>query len=147
MPRTYVVTDMDRAIENRVEPHGLAAAPLLIDTPEKRDALVCPLCTYSLRGLSAEREPRCPECGYSFQWEELLRSRQLAHPYLFEHHPRRNVWSFLRTVFAGLRPERFWSSLNAGHEIRPRRLVTYWVLVSLVTVMSGIAGRYVAEAV
>lgn len=29
----------------------------------------CPLCEYNLRGLS---EPRCPECGYQFEWAECF---------------------------------------------------------------------------
>src|SRR5438552_8175870 len=140
------MTDMNLASDSVVG-HGPAAAPPLVDTPETRDALDCPLCGYSLRGLSAEPEPRCPECGYRFQWQELLRARQLAHPYLFEHYPRRNVISFLRTMLGGLRPRRFWSSLNAGHDIRPRRLVIYWIIVSLVIVASGVGGRFASEAV
>ena len=92
---------------------GLGAAPDLIDTPEARDALCCPLCGYSLRGLRATQtaaqaapEPapppelqapertwaRCPECGYPCHWRLLLHARQFSHPYLFEHHPRRKLW-------------------------------------------------------
>ena len=121
---------------------GPAAAPPLLDTPETRDALACPLCGYSLRGLAAAERPQCPECGYQFTFPELLRARQLAHPYLFEHHPRRNVRSLLRTFAAGLRPRRFWSSLNAGHEIHPRRLITYWVVTAVVIVLTGFAGAF-----
>src|SRR5688500_14282446 len=102
---------------------GPAIAPPPVDTPEARDELDCPLCGYSLRGLSAAvpESPRCPECGYRFQWPELLAARQYLHPYLFEQHPERNVRSFLRTLFGGLRPRRFWASLHAAHAVRPRR--------------------------
>lgn len=119
---------------------GPAAAPPLLDTPETRDALACPLCGYSLRGLAAAERPQCPECGYRFTFPELLRARQRAHPYLFEHHPRRNVRSLLRTFAAGLLPRRFWSSLNAGHEIRPGRLLAYWVVTAAVITLTGFAG-------
>src|SRR5215213_8582731 len=84
--------------------------------------VVCPLCDYNLRGLS---DTRCPECGYSFIWEEVLNPEILRHPYLFEHNPRRNIRSFFATLFNGLRPKRFWSSLRATHQPRPRRLVLY----------------------
>jgi hypothetical protein len=54
---------------------GPAAPPPLVDTPATRDALNCPLCNYSLRGLAAAEQPQCPECGYAFAWTELLRAR------------------------------------------------------------------------
>ena len=47
---------------------------------------------------------RCPECGYGFEWAELLVDRQHRHPYLFEQHPERNMRSFLMTLLGGLRP-------------------------------------------
>ena len=124
---------------------GPAAPPPLLDTPETRDALACPLCGYSLRGLAAAGRPQCPECGYAFDWTELLRARQHDHPYLFEHHPRRNARSFARTFAAGTRPSRFWSSLNAGHAVRPRRLFVYWLVVATVTILTGLAGAVVAH--
>jgi hypothetical protein len=55
----------------------------------------CPLCEYILRGLI---EPRCPECGYRFTWPEVLDPCRRNHPYLFEHHPDRNAWSFWKTA-------------------------------------------------
>ena len=84
-----------------------------------RDAVRCPLCDYDLRGLA---EPRCPECGYRFVWEDLTDPTRRRHPYLFEHHPRRNFWSFRRTFIAGLRPRRFWSTLYPAQLSRPSRL-------------------------
>ena len=128
-------------------PVGLLSAPPLLDTPEARDALACPLCGYSLRGLAAVEHPQCPECGYRFTWEELLRARQYLHPYLFEHHPKHNVRSLVRTFLGGMSPRRFWSSLNAGHEVRPRRLFTYWLVVAVVAIVVGIAGACLMNAV
>ena len=87
----------------------------------------CPLCRYNLRGLV---EPRCPECGYRFQWAELLDPRHPRHPYIFEQHHRRNFWSFFRTLLAGVRTRRFWTNLRPTHTLAPRRLVTYWLLCS-----------------
>src|SRR5258705_7763065 len=85
----------------------------------------CPLCLYNLRGLT---EPRCPECGYQFQWAELLDPQHPRHPFLFEHHPRRNLWSFFKTLFAGLRPRRFWTSVRPIHDVVRRRLAIYWMI-------------------
>jgi hypothetical protein len=125
---------------------GPAAAPPVVDTPELRDRLDCPLCGYSLRGLAAaaQAEARCPECGYPFSWEQLLRARQHRHPYLFEHHP--GVGGFFRTLMAGLRPRRFWSSLNASHQVRPARLMIYALIVSLLTAPSVPLGHVLGIA-
>ena len=87
----------------------------------------CPLCEYDLRGLA---EPRCPECGYRFTWEELRDPSRRIHPYLFEHHPERNVRSFFATLLGGLRPTRFWSTLYPTQPSRPARLVTDWLLAA-----------------
>jgi hypothetical protein len=92
------------------------------------NAVPCPLCEYDLRGLA---EPRCPECGYHFTWEELSDPSRRFHPYLFEHHPERNRWSFWNTLLAGLLPIRFWSTLFPTQPSRPQRIVAYWVLCSV----------------
>jgi hypothetical protein len=84
--------------------------------------VLCPLCDYNLRGLS---DTRCPECGYTFIWEEVLNPEILRHPYLFEHNPRKSIRSFFATLFNGMRPRRFWSSLRATHAPRRGRLLLY----------------------
>lgn len=138
------MTVTDRSAET---PSGPPEAPPLVDTPERRDALVCPLCGYSLRGLSDVERPQCPECGYRFDWERLLRARQFAHPFLFEHHPRRKLTSFLWTFLAGFLPRRFWSSLNAGHEIHIGRLIAYAAVVAGTLLLTGAVGSFVAHAI
>jgi hypothetical protein len=90
--------------------------------------LPCPLCDYDLRGLA---EPRCPECGYRFTWEELNDPSRRLHPYLFEHHRQRSGWSFVRTLLGGMTPARVWSTLYPTQPSRPGRLLTYWVMCSL----------------
>lgn len=65
----------------------------------------CPLCEYDLRGLT---EPHCPECGYCYTWGELDDPARRFHPYLFEHHPDANAWSFGKTLLGGLKPSAFW---------------------------------------
>jgi len=105
----------------------------------------CPLCDYDLRGLA---EPRCPECGFRFEWADLTDPARRVHRYLFEHHPQRNVWSFFRTVFAGFVPARFWSSIHPAQRSRLLRLGLYWALalVPLVVVVASYYGLWFAQA-
>ena len=95
----------------------------------------CPLCGYDLRGLT---EPRCPECGYQFVWAELLDQKLKTHPYLFEHYPKRNVWSFDRTVRGGLNPVKFWRTLRPQMTPVPGRLLLYWLLCTMMPAVIGI---------
>jgi hypothetical protein len=88
----------------------------------------CPICSYNLRGLTV---PRCPECGHRFDWGELFNPQGTRHRYLFEHHRRLSVWSFLKTLLAGLWPRRFWTILRPSQAIVARRLVIYWLVCSL----------------
>src|SRR5688572_3879237 len=87
--------------------------------------VICPLCEYNLRGLT---EPRCPECGYRFEWHDVFNSDRYQHPFLFEHHPERNIWSFVRTLVGTLLPVRFWESVQPTLPLRARRLIIYWLL-------------------
>jgi hypothetical protein len=90
------------------------------------ELLLCPLCDYDLRGLV---EPRCPECGYTFDWADLRDPGRRKHKYLFEHHPERNVRSFLRTMLGHLLPRRFWGGLLPSQPSRPRRLFIYALVI------------------
>ena len=69
------------AVRENIEPVATAAGP---DWDHQTEDIFCPLCEYNLRGLI---EPRCLECGYRFEWPDLLDPRRRLHPYLFEHHP------------------------------------------------------------
>lgn len=128
-----------------VHPAVFADAPAPVSPVlNYRDAAValdvpCPLCGYNLRGQS---EPRCPECGYRFDWKDLLDPARKFHLYLFEFHPKRNFWSFWRTLVGGLRPWQFWSVLRPDQASRPHRLLLYWVLTALVGLV-GAASVYV----
>ena len=53
-----------------------------------RHDVPCPLCDYNLRGL---RDPRCPECGYQFEWPEVLDPRRQEHDYLLELSARNEI--------------------------------------------------------
>ena len=96
-------------------------APSPVATALEED-IHCPLCNYNLRGLN---NPRCPECGFAFTWDELLDQHRRMHPYLFEHHPERNAWSFFKTLRGAQRPRGFWTTLSPVQASRPRRLFAY----------------------
>ena len=98
--------------------------------------VACPLCDYNLRGLSV---PRCPECGYAFAWPDLFDPTRRRHPWLFEHHPERNVRSFVRTWLNNLWPPRLWKSLNPAQRSRPVRLVVYWMAATLLGALAFLA--------
>jgi len=125
------------------EPPAISAPPP--DWNAIESDVFCPLCDYNLRGLS---EPRCPECGFRFDWPDILDPTRRLHPYIFEHHPERNFRSFWQTALAGWRPRRFWTSLHPAQPSRPRRLVLYWCLViatllfvaSLIVISSSLVG-------
>ena len=97
----------------------------------------CPLCGYNLRGLI---EPGCPECGYQFEWERILHPERDIHPYLFEHHPRRNFRSFFETLFRSpLSASGFWHTLAPAHRVRVGRLVLYWLVYSILALAPAMA--------
>jgi hypothetical protein len=114
------------------------AAPSAAPPPITRDDLLCPLCEYPLRGLV---DPRCPECGHTFDWAELLDRESNRHPFLFESQPKRNVGSFFRTLVAGFRPKRFFTVLKPSQTINTRRLVIYWFLCVMLLPISGGANQ------
>ena len=86
--------------------------------------ILCPLCDYNLRGLE---KANCPECGATFDWEELRNPARRKHPYLYEHYTDNQFRSFFRTLIGGLSPSRFWKSVSPVQHSRPHRLVDYWV--------------------
>jgi hypothetical protein len=102
------------------------------DWSSRTEELLCPLCGYNLRGLS---QARCPECGGEFEWAKLLDPAQRVHPYLFEHHPRRNAWSFAQTVHGALWPGSFWTSLHPAQPSRVRRLLLFWLISAAILLL------------
>jgi hypothetical protein len=118
----------------------VTSAPLLSDT----ESLLCPLCDYDLR---AQVEPRCPECGYTFDWTELRDPARRKHRYLFEHHSERNLWSLRRTFIGGLRPRQFWAELYPTQPSRLLRLLIYWLIIASFCVLPYLAvlGTRIAE--
>lgn len=105
-----------------------ASAHLPTPAEDTSANVLCPMCDYSLRGLT---DPRCPECGFTFDWPDLLDLTRRKHKYLFEHHPDRNVWSFARTAVGGLVPWRFWRSLRPEQPSNLPRLALYWLISAM----------------
>ncbi|MGE5608371.1 MAG: hypothetical protein ACM359_03900 [Bacillota bacterium] len=103
-----------------------------IDWGKVEEEILCPLCDYNLRGLG---EAKCPECGYRFEWADLIDPERRRHPYLFEHHPRHKVWAFWKTMVGGVRPRRFWTSLKPGQPSHRGWLILYAVLASVIALM------------
>jgi len=93
--------------------------------------LHCPLCEYNLRGLT---EPRCPECGHAFDWNELREATTNRHPWLFENQ-RRGVRGFLANWRRSLVPGRFWKSIRTSHSPDRRRLILYFVALTILSMM------------
>ena len=116
---------------------SVTIASAVPDWSAQGEDLLCPLCDYNLRGLT-DPHPRCPECGYRFEWDQLRDEKLKLHPYLFEHHPERNVWSFRRTATAGLLPGRFWERLHPSQPSRSGRLVKYWVVAMAIALVAGV---------
>ena len=117
-------------------------SPVIVDGRPDWDAFVedvpCPLCDYNMRGLPS---PRCPECGGQFTWPDLLDSVLGKHPFLFEHHSRDGVWSFYRTLTAGLLHTFFWRSVKPSHQLVESRLRGYfWITLAL-----GLALNFIAS--
>lgn len=123
------------------EPQWLAVRDRLLRAtrPIGDGELTCPLCGYSLRGLA---EPRCPECGFKFQWHELREAKRTRHPYLFEHGSGHNIRSFWLTFWRDCRPRRFWRELSPANPINLRRLIVYWLLsnIGLLVILPAMVG-------
>ena len=128
---------------------GVTALSFVNSPPDGSESnlhLRCPLCEYNLRGL---REPRCPECGFEFTWAELIHGQQKAHRYLFEHHPERTVWSFLKTWARDCFAARFWREIHPGHPVRFHRLIVFWFFSTLpvLSVLVSLVGWSIYKAI
>jgi hypothetical protein len=112
--------------------------------------LACPLCGYNLRGLV---DPRCPECGFAFTWDELRDRDRDHHPWLFEHARRRRRRAFVGTYIRTCLPRQFWRAVKPTNTVHVGRLVAYWAiaggllaLVALVPVIQHVRVLILANA-
>ena len=93
--------------------------------------VTCSRCGYDLRLI---QEPRCPECGLTFAWMDVLDRSAHRNEFLFEHVWRKQpVRSYLRTVWHSLRPRHFWRRVSIHNHIHSGPLV-FLLLISLVMV-------------
>lgn len=99
--------------------------------------LHCPLCDYNLRGLI---DPRCPECGHRFSWDDLIDEDRRKLHWLFEQRRDRNVASFARTLAESILPRRFWTALRPTHDFSASRLLLFWALPLVMLLMVLFAG-------
>jgi hypothetical protein len=125
----YIVLQASFPMSSTTSPHTSADAPAPPEWATISHEVKCPLCDYNLRGLS---DPRCPECGCGFDWAAVLDPANRLHPYLFEHHPERNIRSFAQTLIHHLTPFQFWKTLDPTHRLRPRRILLYWAVYALI---------------
>jgi hypothetical protein len=96
-------------------------------TAVERD-VPCPLCDYNLRGLT---EPRCPECGHQFQWDDVRDEHRWHLNWLFEHNREHRLRAFLQTLRHSMQPAQFWNAVRPTHRPRIKRLVIYWLVLTL----------------
>lgn len=95
--------------------------------------LRCPRCGYSLHMLTS---PRCPECGLTFDWTELIEAtrRMRRDSPLFEYRWRdRPIRALLATLWLCLRPWRLWRTVKLTD---PPRVPVLCMLVLGVTLLT-----------
>lgn len=124
----------------RPEPHP----SLIVEAP------VCPRCGYDQQGAIAAWTDACPiagicsECGYVFEWSDVVRpERQRLHGF-FEHERGvvRSWTSAMRTLGWVLLPWVFWSKVRPHHEVKVRRAVLWlavwlgsmWMLIAVMRI-------------
>lgn len=94
--------------------------------------LPCARCGYELRLLT---QPRCPECGLTFAWLEVLAKRlgHSAHDWLFEAQwGQRPLRSFVTTLWRSLRPRRFWRAIPLAEPVHAAALLLFLFLAWLI---------------
>jgi hypothetical protein len=109
----------------------------------------CPRCGYDLRGTVSAWRDACPlagtctECGLWFEWSELLNPGLYPPQWCVEY--ARGPWRFLgravRTLALTAWPFGFWRSLKMVHDVRPRRLAAYCLLLVVVHYVAFCAGH------
>lgn len=109
--------------------------------------ICCSRCGYELRMLS---EPRCPECGFLFDWRQLLTAvyTEQAGTYYEQNWTRHPFRAVFRTFFRSLRPAKFWSSVSIHERIQPKPLyaLTLAACIGFFVTLHGLAWIIAAVA-
>lgn len=99
-------------------------------------AASCPRCGYDLEGARAAWNDSCPltgvcsECGYGFEWADVLRTDRQIVPWFYEH--ARSWWRLdtaFRTWVVSLWPPAFWRGVQPHAAHRPLRLALWPLLL------------------
>jgi hypothetical protein len=107
--------------------------------------LICRKCGYHLYGL---RETRCPECGESFTWEEVLDDHHRRQKPTFEYRWRdRPFRSFVYTWWLTLRPWKLWRTVDLHDPVRVRPLFVLLIVAGLAFWIGGAIPSFVVEVV
>ncbi len=110
------------------------ADALLIDGRPDWEAITfevhCSRCGYNLRTLT---NPRCPECGFEFEWKLVIEAFFRKNFALFEHNWRKQpIRSLLRALFGPIfLPSRFWKRVSLHDQINGGPLA-FLILMTLV---------------
>ena len=95
--------------------------------PRETPDLLCPRCDYDLRGAPVAR---CPECGLPFRWDEVVELRSDFFEYCL---PRRRLPGVAYTWWRAMHAFTFWRWVQLTWPVRSGPLVTYGVLLALLT--------------
>lgn len=97
-------------------------------------AVRCARCDYDLQTIT---EPRCPECGLTFDWRDMLETIRFADVRLFEHACYREPFrSFVRTCWRVIWFPRFWRRLSVHIPINVHGLL----LQCFLSIILGVGG-------
>lgn len=126
---------------------GMTTAGTTPFTPDWDTLMVelhCPRCDYNVARLP---QPRCPECGLTFDWQELIAvaDEQVQSP-LFEHQWRhRFVRSFVGTVGRALVPPLLWRRARLAVTPRVGPLIALFVMLEVLLVLVTYGGLWAAH--
>ena len=110
--------------------------------PADAEDLHCPVCDYSLRALP---EPRCPECGYAFEWAELAEQARQKKLWFYEH--AGTFKSHWITRWKSLRLFPFWREIHAYSTFNSHRLMRYLAASGFLTLVVAVFAPIVVRGV
>jgi len=109
------------------------------------EQLICRRCGYHLYGLT---ETRCPECGESFTWNQVLDDYHRRQKPLFEYRWREEpIRSLVRTWLLTLRPGKLWRQIDIHDRPRVGPLLVILVVATIAIGVVGIVPGFIEEAI